>query len=73
MYEGAGLLLGGAALFYGSLALLGYAAIFLFAMHILVVTYEEPTLGRLFGEDYRAYREQVGRWMPRLHPASPKP
>lgn len=66
MYIGAGLALGGAAVFYGSLTLLGYAALFLVATHVFVVLYEEPTLARLFGEEYHAYRDAVRRWWPRL-------
>ncbi len=47
MYIGAGLALAGAAIFYGSLPLLGYVALFLVATHSFVVLYEEPTLMRL--------------------------
>jgi protein-S-isoprenylcysteine O-methyltransferase Ste14 len=65
MYVGAGLTLAGAALYYKSLALLAYLAVFLLATHLLVLGYEEPTLRRLFGADYEAYTERVGRWWPR--------
>jgi protein-S-isoprenylcysteine O-methyltransferase Ste14 len=65
MYLGAGLALGGAALVYRSLALLIYVAVFLVATHLFVVAYEEPTLARLFGEEYVAYRTRVHRWLPR--------
>lgn len=67
MYLGAGLLLTGAAIYYGSKGLFLYAVGFLLAMHAFVVLYEEPTLHRLFGAEYDAYRETVGRWWPR-HP-----
>jgi protein-S-isoprenylcysteine O-methyltransferase Ste14 len=33
--------------------------------------YEEPHLERLFGDDYRAYRKHVRRFIPRLRPWSP--
>jgi protein-S-isoprenylcysteine O-methyltransferase Ste14 len=69
MYLGAVLALGGASLYYRSVALSGYAAVFLLAAHMLVVWYEEPTLARLFGPDYDAYRAQVGRWLLRRRPA----
>jgi protein-S-isoprenylcysteine O-methyltransferase Ste14 len=46
MYLGAGLALAGAALFYQSIALLGYAGLFLVITHLFVVLYEEPTLRR---------------------------
>lgn len=65
MYLGAGLLLSGAALYYGSTGLFLYAVVFLVAMHAFVVLYEEPTLRRMFGADYEAYRAAVGRWWPR--------
>jgi protein-S-isoprenylcysteine O-methyltransferase Ste14 len=66
MYLGAGLALAGAAFFYQSHALIAYAFLFLLAMHAFVIWYEEPTLGRTFGQDYEAYRRQVHRWWPRL-------
>lgn len=65
MYLGAGLLLSGAALYYRSAGLFVYAVLFLLAMHAFVVLYEEPTLRRMFGADYEAYRAAVGRWWPR--------
>jgi len=65
MYLGAGLALGGAALFYQSIALVGYAGLFLVITHLFVVLYEEPTLRRTFGRDYEAYRRQAGRWWPK--------
>ena len=64
MYIGAGLTLAGAALFYQSLPLLGYAGLFFLATHLFVVFYEEPTLRRTFGDEYEAYFRRVRRWMP---------
>jgi len=66
MYIGAGLALAGAALYYGSWPFLAYAMGFFLVMHIVVVSHEEPTLRRSFGEDYEAYCRQVRRWWPRL-------
>jgi len=66
MYVGAGLALAGAALFYQSIPLLGYAGLFLVITHLFVVLYEEPTLRRTFATDYDAYCRQVGRWWPKL-------
>lgn len=65
MYLGAVLALSGAALFYRSVGLLAYAVLFLTAAHLFVLGYEEPTLTRLFGADYDAYRARVRRWLPR--------
>src|SRR6188474_3006094 len=65
MYIGAGLALAGAALYSASFSLLAYAAVFLFATHLLVVGYEEPALRQSFGEEYEAYCSRVRRWWPR--------
>src|SRR5213078_3039233 len=64
MYIGAVLALGGAAIVYHSVALLGYVLLFGGSTHLFVVSYEEPTLSRLFGADYQAYRSRVNRWLP---------
>jgi protein-S-isoprenylcysteine O-methyltransferase Ste14 len=65
MYLGAGLALGGAALFYGSMALLAYLGLLGVASHLFVRLYEEPTLRRTFGAQYALYCEAVRRWLPR--------
>src|SRR6266571_3264849 len=61
---GAIVALGGAAIVYHSVALLGYVLLFGGSTHLFVVSYEEPTLSRLFGADYQAYRSRVNRWLP---------
>jgi protein-S-isoprenylcysteine O-methyltransferase Ste14 len=66
MYLGAGLALGGAALFYESVPLLIYGGVFLLACGVFVVLYEEPTLRRTFGPEYEAYCHRVRRWWPRV-------
>jgi protein-S-isoprenylcysteine O-methyltransferase Ste14 len=33
--------------------------------HLFVLLYEEPALGRAFGEEYARYRREVSRWIPR--------
>jgi len=64
MYIGASLALAGAALFYRSLPLLGYTAVFLLITHVFVVLYEEPTLRRTFAAEYETYCRRVRRWWP---------
>lgn len=64
MYLGAALALMGAAVFYRSNQLLAYVAVFLLVTHVFVVWYEEPTLARLFGDEYAAYCARVRRWLP---------
>ena len=66
MYLGAGFALAGAALLYGSWALLGYTGLFFLITHLFVVGYEEPTLRRTFGPEYEAYCHRVRRWRPKV-------
>jgi protein-S-isoprenylcysteine O-methyltransferase Ste14 len=66
MYLGAGFALAGAALFYQSIPLLGYAGLFLIITHFFVVLYEEPTLRQTFVADYDAYCRRTSRWWPKL-------
>ena len=65
MYLGAGFALAGAALFYQSIPLLGYAGLFLVITHVFVVVYEEPTLRQTFERHYDAYCRRTGRWWPK--------
>src|SRR5437867_3299272 len=51
MYIGAGLVLLGAAMFYGSIGLVLYTIIFWSMAHLFVLFYEEPVLRRNFGAD----------------------
>ena len=64
MYLGAGVVLAGAALYYGSAWLLGYVVVFGLAAHLFVRFYEEPTLLRTFGSEYEDYCRGVRRWWP---------
>jgi protein-S-isoprenylcysteine O-methyltransferase Ste14 len=64
-YLGVVLVAVGEALLTGAVVLLGYAAVLAVAYHLFVRYYEEPTLGRRFGEAYARYREAVPRWLPR--------
>jgi protein-S-isoprenylcysteine O-methyltransferase Ste14 len=66
MYLGAAAALAGAALFYGSVVLGLYAAVFLLMTHSFVLWYEEPTLRVTFGAEYEHYCTQVRRWWPKL-------
>jgi protein-S-isoprenylcysteine O-methyltransferase Ste14 len=58
------IILGSSAVF-GVWELVAWAGVVLAAFHLFVVIYEEPTLERIFGEDYEEYRRNVGRWFPR--------
>ena len=64
MYIGAGAALFGAALYYHSLALVGYALLFVVMTNGFVLLYEEPHLRRVFGQPYEDYLRTVRRWIP---------
>jgi protein-S-isoprenylcysteine O-methyltransferase Ste14 len=68
MYIGVGLVIAGQAWLFHSLHIAIYMVCMLLTAHLFVLFYEEPTLRRLFGEEYDRYREQVPRWIPRLTP-----
>ena len=55
----------GSGILFQSWFLLVWAAVLLVAFHLFVISYEEPTLDRMFGGDYETYRRAVGRWIPR--------
>ena len=60
------LVVAGWAALFGTAVPLAYAA-GLFVMYSLVIRFhEEPHLAREFGDEYAAYTQQVGRWLPRL-------
>lgn len=56
----------GQALLFGSWWTVLYAAVALTAVMLFVRLYEEPTLERTYGDEYRQYRQQVRGWVPRL-------
>lgn len=66
MYIGVFLIALGQAVLFRSLTLFRYAAGFWLAAHLFVLLYEEPTLERKFGEEYRNYKQRVPRWFPRF-------
>lgn len=58
----------GESLITGSRYLLAWAVVFFLANHVYFVFFEEPRLEKRFGGEYREYKEQVPRWVPRLRP-----
>jgi len=70
MYVGMGLFLAGEALLLPMVAREMFIMIGIcwLAVTAFVLVYEEPTLRRLFGEDYVEYCRNVRRWLPRLTP-----
>jgi protein-S-isoprenylcysteine O-methyltransferase Ste14 len=66
MYVGVVSLIVGQALLFGSGATLLYAVAVATGFHLFVVLYEEPTMRRTYGEEYKTYCLQVRRWLPRI-------
>jgi protein-S-isoprenylcysteine O-methyltransferase Ste14 len=66
MYVGVSLLIVGQALYYGSWHIAVYAMVFVVLVNLFVLFYEEPTLRRLFGEQYEEYCRKVPRWVRRV-------
>ena len=58
---------------FGSLALLGWSALFFFVNAVYIPLVEEPGLERRFGEGYRVYKRNVPRWLPRRTPWRAEP
>lgn len=67
-------MLAGEAALLGSWPLLIWCATFFAVNHVFFRVQEEPGLERRFGEEYRTYRRDVPRWLPRRTPwAPPRP
>lgn len=71
MYVGLLVVIIGQALLFGSLWLVGYAALLWVITASFVRWYEEPTLAREYGGEYDAYRRNVRAWLPRWRPWTP--
>lgn len=71
MITAVAILLVGEAVFFGSLWILVWAALFVAINTAYFQLSEEPSLERRFGDEYRAYRHSVPRWIPRRTPWRP--
>jgi protein-S-isoprenylcysteine O-methyltransferase Ste14 len=68
MYVAVLSVIAGQALALGQPGVLAYAALIAVITTAFVRLYEEPALGRRFGDRYETYRRAVPRWLPRLRP-----
>jgi protein-S-isoprenylcysteine O-methyltransferase Ste14 len=59
------------ALLLQSLPLLAWAVLFMLANLAYIPLVEEPGLEKRFGADYRRYKANVPRWIPRLRAWTP--
>src|SRR5262249_38494529 len=66
MYVGVVAAIFGQALFLAQSGLVIYGTLMWAAFHAFVALYEEPTLRRMFGPEYDAFRAHVPRWIPRV-------
>ena len=53
-----------------SLNILIWALIFFIINNVYFLVYEEPNLEKRFGNEYREYKRNVPRWIPRFKPYS---
>ncbi len=68
MISGVGFILIGQSLFFNSIPIAYEAGIFFIINTAYFIVAEEPSLENRFGEDYRAYKKHVRRWIPRFRP-----
>jgi len=65
MYLGVLAIIVGQAILLRSAELIGYALVVWLIVHLFVVSVEEPSLRRQYGESYEAYLRAAPRWIPR--------
>lgn len=73
MISGMILVLAGEALLLQSLPIAAWMLIFFTGNALYFPLVEEKELMHRFGEEYRTYRKNVPRWLPRVRPWSPIP
>lgn len=61
----------GEALIVWSMPILKWAGLFFLINTIYFILSEEPGLEDRFGDDYRQYKKNVSRWIPRITPFDP--
>lgn len=65
------MVLAGEAVLFWSLPLLFWFALFFAGTYAVFRLFEEPELEQRFGEEYREYKRNVPRWLPRRSPWVP--
>jgi protein-S-isoprenylcysteine O-methyltransferase Ste14 len=68
MYVGVLAVILGQGLVLGDVRVLEYGVAVWVGFFLFVLGYEEPTLRRTFGDEYRTFCANVPRWIPRLRP-----
>ena len=68
MITGVLFILAGEAFYFNAEPILLWAAIFFIISNIYFILIEEPGLLKRFGEDYKKYKGNVPRWIPKTKP-----
>jgi protein-S-isoprenylcysteine O-methyltransferase Ste14 len=68
MYVAVTALIVGQGLLFGSVVVIAYGAIVWVGFFLFVLVYEEPALDGQFADEYKRYRANVRRWVPRIKP-----
>lgn len=63
MYLGAWIILLGYVFWYQSEIFILYTMVVGLFFHAIITLYEEPRLTKQYGEEYKAYRQRVPRWL----------
>ena len=71
MISGVLIVLTGESIAILSLNIFIWAVIFFIINNLYFVIYEEPNLEKRFGHEYKEYKKNVPRWIPRLKPFVP--
>jgi protein-S-isoprenylcysteine O-methyltransferase Ste14 len=72
MYVGVLTVIAGWSVLYRAADVAVYGVFVAVAFNTFIRIYEEPHLAREFGDEYAAYRDRVGRWLPKP-PSSRRP
>ena len=59
-------MIAGWAILFTAPIIVAYGVVLFVVLSLAVRRYEEPRLARQFGDQYAAYAEATGRWLPRL-------
>jgi protein-S-isoprenylcysteine O-methyltransferase Ste14 len=73
MHIGVFLILTGESIMLGSLSQILWSLLFIICNLIYIPSVEEQKLAERFGDDYKIYRKNVPRWIPRLSSWDPNP
>ena len=63
IYLGMTTILIGSTMIYGSISTFFMPLVFMAAVNLVWIRYEEKKLASIFGEDFKSYKERVRKWM----------